>query len=159
MLQTDVLESVNGNSKRCLSGRFTPNAIVHASSATQPQPGDPIEAIFSSPVTFVSLTGLDVGYNGFVLSAYDAVSGGNLLDTDQFFGLDPIGMCEYFTLSLNAVGIRRVEFSQVQNILDDTTAYDNFVFDTVVIPIPAAVWLFGSGLLGLIGIARRKKAV
>ena len=27
------------------------------------------------------------------------------------------------------------------------------------IPIPAAVWLFGSGLLGLIGIARRRKAV
>ena len=27
-----------------------------------------------------------------------------------------------------------------------------------VVPIPSAVWLFGSGLLGLIGIARRKKA-
>ena len=26
------------------------------------------------------------------------------------------------------------------------------------IPIPAALWLFGSGLLGLVGIARRKKA-
>ena len=26
------------------------------------------------------------------------------------------------------------------------------------VPIPAAVWLFGSGLLGLVGIARRKKA-
>lgn len=26
------------------------------------------------------------------------------------------------------------------------------------IPIPAAMWLFGSGLLGLVGIARRKKA-
>ena len=26
------------------------------------------------------------------------------------------------------------------------------------VPIPAAAWLFGSGLLGLIGIARRKKA-
>ena len=25
-------------------------------------------------------------------------------------------------------------------------------------PVPAAAWLFGSGLLGLIGIARRKKA-
>ncbi|MEA3242882.1 MAG: VPLPA-CTERM sorting domain-containing protein [Pseudomonadota bacterium] len=25
-----------------------------------------------------------------------------------------------------------------------------------VVPIPAAVWLFGSGLLGLVGIARRK---
>ena len=27
------------------------------------------------------------------------------------------------------------------------------------VPVPAAVWLFGSGLLGLVGIARRKKAV
>ena len=27
-----------------------------------------------------------------------------------------------------------------------------------VVPVPAAVWLFSSGLLGLIGIARRKKA-
>jgi len=27
-----------------------------------------------------------------------------------------------------------------------------------VVPVPAAVWLFGSGLLGLIGIARRKRA-
>lgn len=26
-----------------------------------------------------------------------------------------------------------------------------------VVPLPAAVWLFGSGLLGLVGIARRKK--
>ncbi len=27
-----------------------------------------------------------------------------------------------------------------------------------IIPVPAAVWLFGSGLLGLVGIARRKRA-
>ena len=27
-----------------------------------------------------------------------------------------------------------------------------------VIPLPAAVWLFGSGLIGLIGVARRKKS-
>ena len=32
--------------------------------------------------------------------------------------------------------------------------YDNFSFNAV--PVPAAVWLFGSGLLGLIGLARRK---
>ena len=30
--------------------------------------------------------------------------------------------------------------------------------DIGAVPIPAAVWLFGSGLIGLIGIARRKKA-
>ena len=33
-----------------------------------------------------------------------------------------------------------------------------FTAATTVVPIPAAVWLFGSGLLGLIGVARRKKA-
>ena len=27
---------------------------------------------------------------------------------------------------------------------------------TTVVPVPAAVWLFGSGLIGLVGIARRK---
>lgn len=27
-----------------------------------------------------------------------------------------------------------------------------------VVPVPAAVWLFGSGLLGLVGVARRKKS-
>ena len=32
----------------------------------------------------------------------------------------------------------------------------NFNF-TTAIPVPAAVWLFGSGLLGLVGVARRKK--
>jgi hypothetical protein len=30
--------------------------------------------------------------------------------------------------------------------------------DIQAVPIPAAVWLFGSGLIGLIGLARRKKA-
>ena len=30
--------------------------------------------------------------------------------------------------------------------------------DVTTVPLPAAVWLFGSGLLGLVGIARRKKA-
>ena len=29
---------------------------------------------------------------------------------------------------------------------------------TSVIPVPAAIWLFGSGFIGLIGVARRKKA-
>ena len=37
------------------------------------------------------------------------------------------------------------------------TAY-HLHLEGVVVPVPAAVWLFGSGLLGLIGIARRKKA-
>ena len=38
--------------------------------------------------------------------------------------------------------------------------FDNVTITTDVsaVPVPAAVWLFGSGLLGLIGVARRKHA-
>ena len=32
-----------------------------------------------------------------------------------------------------------------------------FSHDATYVPVPAAVWLFGSGLLGMVGIARRKK--
>jgi hypothetical protein len=35
-------------------------------------------------------------------------------------------------------------------------AFDDFRI--TLVPVPAAVWLFGSGLIGLIGVARRKKA-
>jgi len=39
------------------------------------------------------------------------------------------------------------------------TEYDLHLAGTVSsVPVPAAVWLFGSGLLGLVGMARRKKA-
>jgi hypothetical protein len=45
--------------------------------------------------------------------------------------------------------------------LDSFDAADHGTWNYVplaAVPVPAAVWLFGSGLLGLVGIARRKKA-
>lgn len=35
---------------------------------------------------------------------------------------------------------------------------ESFINNVTVVPIPAAIWLFGTGLIGLIGVARRKKA-
>ncbi len=47
------------------------------------------------------------------------------------------------------------------HILGDTTPIVDFVWvqwtPVSAVPIPAAVWLFGSGLLGLIGYSKRKK--
>lgn len=42
------------------------------------------------------------------------------------------------------------------NVYEDFHAIQIGVESTVV-PVPAAVWLFGSGLIGLVGLARRKK--
>ncbi|MDX2506099.1 MAG: VPLPA-CTERM sorting domain-containing protein [Gammaproteobacteria bacterium] len=36
--------------------------------------------------------------------------------------------------------------------------WDDASLEVSAIPVPAAVWLFGSGLLGLVGVARRRKA-
>lgn len=47
---------------------------------------------------------------------------------------------------------------------DSVMGYDNVCVNDCsapppAVPVPAAVWLFGSGLLGLVGVARRKKAL
>lgn len=42
--------------------------------------------------------------------------------------------------------------------LSALSAVQTTVVQTTAVPVPAAVWLFGTGLLGLIGIARRDKA-
>ena len=59
--------------------------------------------------------------------------------------------------ALNTQGISRVTFRDTDNGLG---GFDDFTFETETsaVPIPAAAWLLGSGLLGLIGMARRKAA-
>lgn len=44
-----------------------------------------------------------------------------------------------------------------QSGVAETFHLDNMVYSASPVPVPAAVWLFGSGLLGLLGV-RRKKA-
>jgi hypothetical protein len=67
-----------------------------------------------------------------------------------------------FTLGAD-VSAYTLEFAAICGA--DENCFSNYYIDNVVInadidpiPVPAAVWLFGSGLLGLIGIARKKKA-
>lgn len=50
-------------------------------------------------------------------------------------------------------------FSGYNANFDILSVHYNSFAATPAVPVPAAVWLFGSGLLGLVGIARRKKKV
>ena len=49
-------------------------------------------------------------------------------------------------------------FSGIRGYFDIGSGNSMHVTSVSTVPVPAAVWLFGSGLLGLVGIARRKKA-
>jgi len=42
--------------------------------------------------------------------------------------------------------------------LSNIQPYGSYIVLASPVPVPAAVWLFSSGLIGLIGVARRKKA-
>jgi len=60
------------------------------------------------------------------------------------------------TLQLNAA------CAPVEGCISDIQIDNVQIFADVEVPqvpVPAAVWLFGSGLLGLVGVARRKKAL
>jgi len=49
------------------------------------------------------------------------------------------------------------EFMNLNAIDTDDYRFYISAMEVIAVPVPAAVWLFGSGLIGLIGIARRKK--
>lgn len=49
-------------------------------------------------------------------------------------------------------------FIELTSGLSLTPSDLDYLTNPTFVPVPAALWLFGSGLLGLIGIARRKKA-
>jgi len=100
---------------------------------------------------------------------------------DSMNGCNVPGGCRVFTplwanVGANSVGVFSA-FNSVQEFRDDVgSGGGSRTFDTrpvlgvvedisvyavwngvAVVPIPAAVWLFGSGLLGLVGFSNRKK--
>ena len=73
-------------------------------------------------------------------------------NTVTSFDLASIG----FTEQVRAVKILSLNNGGAPNAPGFDLAYVQAINFSVV-PVPAAIWLFGSGLIGLIGVARRKK--
>ncbi len=98
---------------------------------------------FDVPITAF---GVDLAaFNNSIIRTHIVVAGVTsippVIDDDlRFFGI------------ISDASFSTVEFRGLEN---DGFGMDNVMYGTV--PIPAAVWLFGSGLLGLVGIGRRKE--
>jgi len=99
----------------------------------------------------------------------DEFFGGARLDLGDGFFNDEIAF-SYNSQTFWFEGLRFSEVFGVENFDSSSLCCDfsgddfDGTWDTVsvssvsAVPVPAAAWLFGSGLLGLVGIARRKAA-
>ena len=103
------------------------------------------------------------------IRVFSELSGGGVSKTDILAGGTGAGLTADWTnfglvdliTGPDVSGGVTVEFTAICGA--DAGCFSNLAIDNVsvnanVVPVPAAVWLFGSGLIGLIGIARRRKA-
>ncbi len=89
------------------------------------------------------------------ISAYD--DAGSLLDSVALAAVtgptSQVGLIGDFSFN-SATAISRIHM--ISDASNTAALLDNLSFQPV--PVPAAVWLFGSGLMGLVGLARRRAA-
>ena len=54
-------------------------------------------------------------------------------------------------------GTFRVNSPGSYGFTDDVSMFYTWEFEVAAVPAPAAIWLFGTGLIGLIGFTKRRK--
>jgi hypothetical protein len=95
--------------------------------------------------------------------------GGLIWSFDNFIFPDPAEIISGLTLTseegfnvlsytFTSDSIIVITESYLVNDIEGNIFTASFDIQSSVVPVPPAVWLFGSGLIGLIGVARRKKA-
>lgn len=131
----------------------------------------------------MSITGTAQTFGGEVIASGTLVSGqftsaqvlgtdttlivsGIGVDTKHQGLVDWYGLGTLFEFAQTEISLGNVEYYPCNGIGPATpsecggftASVTNADFDNMAVPVPAAVWLFGSGLLGLVGIARRRRA-
>ena len=116
------------------------------------------ESVWDFGGTGISTGTIDNGagsVDGIMMNTFGNVVTGNfVVATVQFQAMGPgtsgLGLSEFLLNPWASGGsLLNPDFLDGSLTVSDPSA---------VVPVPAAAWLFGSGLLGLVGMARRKKA-
>ena len=79
--------------------------------------------------------------------------GDSMIDLNTLLDSDTVN-AGWVLWSANAINNR----GQIAGITVNTNTNEQHGFLLTPVPLPGAIWLFGSGLLGLTGMARRMKA-
>jgi len=143
------------------------NTSVGATGADSQQQANFIEGWPAATGSEMSLyDNQDVSFEYSVLIPFDSLGG------PVDFAFTYVEQAELYTYSFDAgfldalvdnnFGSTMTLYGEVydteMNLLPDAVIHSTtgFTYQPAVVPVPAAVWLFGSGLIGLIGVARRR---
>lgn len=135
-----------------LSATFSNGGVVGQSYAPDP---------FSSGCTGYNLSGLSPGEYNPMTGASECYSLGYLFSSstvneesmDSVYNLS-------FTFAHSASDLTLNFLAQnLQGIDDESWGLDNVQVSISEVPVPAAMWLFGSGLIGLLGFSWRRSVV
>ena len=86
---------------------------------------------------------------------YQISVGGSVVHTDSTLTAQAFSLVE--TTFFTTAGIQTLSFDGL-TVTDNTAFFDAISINELApVPVPAAAWLFGSGLIGLIGVGRRSK--
>ena len=137
-----------------LAGSSGDLALAAISDPFNPSPAIPIVGTFASAQTRVSITAADVGVDGAALVGYN--DSGVEIARHEFYG-EGAGVGAFTTLSIFAGGIAYFELFQPLDIMGggDGLIWDDLSFSGAPVPLPGAVWLLGSGLVGLAGLRKK----
>ena len=142
--------------------------------------------VVSGAEAFISDFGRTTFFDGVSPVIFGSVDGGNFswYDRDSAFGMyGASGECGLNSTCIGFINVYRLDNAgeALATFQSDHTGWDALssaanvdqtlslspgqssrgsflVKDFSPVPVPAAAWLFGSGLIGLIGVARRKKS-
>lgn len=118
-----------------------------------------VQVDFALPVDYFAITALDAETLPLRLTAFSGATALPLALTSTYLG--NIGQLPYvsgptYLLEIGAVG-GPVFFDRI--VFGGTEQFDNIQFSTAsAVPVPAAVWLFVSGLSALAGFRRMQKS-
>lgn len=115
-------------------------------------PATPVIATFSTPVSIVSVVGVDVGTQGLVITAFDAAVGGTQVATQQVVGTG-VGQNQFYTLTVAGTNIRRVEISQITLGSGEGIILDDFSFTRAAVASAVPVPTLSPGALVVLALA------
>jgi hypothetical protein len=137
-------------------GAITPSGSVESANVT----GTGLLSIFDGSQTLTAdLTWIDIATFG-TAGNLNTVGSANL--SNIVYGgvnADLLALASVGT-GINTASFQLTSPTSLTNLFTTSTTVTSTSFSGSItaVPVPAAIWLFGSGLLGIIGIGRSKKA-